>query len=77
MCAKCKDFAVKELEIEEITQIEVSDKSFKSVIVVDGHTELTKGKYRTNITKCDSIFILAQNDTFEINVRCNCFVCII
>ena len=72
--AKCKYFTVEELEVEETAQIEVSDKSFKSVIVVDGHAELAKGEYRTNITKGDSFFIPAQNDIFEIKGKCKLII---
>ena len=72
--AKCKYFTVEELKVEETVQLEVTGKSFKSVIVVDGCAELSQREYRTNITKGDSLFIPAQNEIFEIKGKCKLII---
>jgi len=72
--AECEYFTVEELVVDDAAQIEVSDKSFKSVIVVDGHAELAKGEYRINIAKGDSFFIPAQNDICEIKGKCKLII---
>ena len=72
--AKCKYFTVEELEVEKTAKIEVTDETFKSIIVVDGNAELSLRDYRTNITKGDSLFIPAQNETFEIKGKCKLII---
>ena len=63
---KCKYFTVEEIVVNEKTQIEVTDMSFKSIIVADGQGELSLGENVTRFIKGDSIFISAQNDYYVI-----------
>jgi len=64
--AKCKYFTVEEFDVNGTEKIELTDDSFKSVIVVDGKCEISKDDYKINVTKGDSIFIPAQNTNFKI-----------
>ena len=64
--AKCKYFTVEEFDVDGTERIELTDDSFKSVIVVDGKCEISKDDYKINVTKGDSIFIPAQNTNFKI-----------
>ena len=48
---------VGELKVDDIAQIKVTDKTFKSIIVVDGEGKISGCDYRINFTKGDSIFI--------------------
>lgn len=60
--------------MDDTAQIIVTDETFKSVIVVDGEGEILGCAYRMNFTKGDSIFIPAQNDTFEIRGKCKVII---
>lgn len=68
--AKCKYFTVEEIQVNGEKEIQITDKSFISVIVVHGQGELIKGDYLTSIVKGDSIFIPAQNDSFKVKGEC-------
>lgn len=72
--AQCRYFTVEEFNVEYTTQINMTDESFKSVIVVDGQAEISKGEYRENIVKGDSLFIPAQNDVYEIKGNCKLII---
>ena len=60
--------------VDDTAQIEVTDNSFVSVIVIDGQGELSNSEYATKLTKGDSIFIPAQNDIFEIKGKCKLII---
>ena len=64
--AKCKYFTVEEFDVDGTERIELTDDSFKSVMVVDGKCEISKDDYKINVTKGDSVFIPAQNSNFKI-----------
>ena len=72
--AKCKYFAVEEVEVDDKVQIEVTDKSFKSVIVVDGEGYLSISGYETKIVKGDSLFVPAQNNILEVSGKCQLII---
>lgn len=57
--AECECFTVEEFAVEDTQQIEITEKSFISVVVIDGQAEISKGEYRENIIKGDSLFIPA------------------
>ena len=72
--AKCEYFTVEELVVDDTAQIEVTDNSFLSVIVVDGQGELSNNAYVSKFTKGDSIFIPAQNSVFELQGKCKLII---
>ena len=72
--AKCKYFTVEEVQVESKASIDVTDKSFKSVIVVDGRGELSNGEFKMEFEKGDSIFIPAQNNVFEVMGECRLII---
>ncbi len=72
--AECEYFTVEELVVVDTAQIEVTDNTFVSVIVIDGQGELSNNEYVTKFIKGDSIFIPAQNDVFEIKGKCKLII---
>ena len=70
LLAKCKYFTVEELDISDTAEIDVTDQSFQSLIVVDGQGELSNDNYTTKFKKGDSIFIPAQNNIYKIHGKC-------
>ena len=72
--AECEYFTVEELVVEDTSQIEVTDNSFLSVIVIDGKGELSNNKYVTKFIKGDSIFVPAQNSIFMIQGQCKLII---
>lgn len=72
--AKCKYFTVEEVQVESKASIDVTDKSFKSVIVVDGRGELSNGEFKMEFEKGESIFIPAQNNAFEVMGECRLII---
>ena len=72
--AKCKYFTVEELEVSGKEILQVTEDTFKSVIVTDGCGEIKNGDFAININKGDSIFVPAQNDNFEIFGNCKLIV---
>lgn len=72
--AKCKYFTVEEIEVNDIAEIEVTSESFKSVIVMDGQGELSIGESTMKFIKGDSIFIPAQNNSFQIEGKCKLII---
>jgi len=60
--------------VDDTSQIEVTDNSFLSVIVIDGQGEISKGDFVTKFIKGDSIFIPAQNDNFEVTGNCKLII---
>ena len=53
---------------------DVTDESFKSVIVVDGKGDLSIGDNVTKFIKVDSMFISAQNSIFQIEGKCKLII---
>ena len=72
--AECEYFTVEELVVDDTAQIEVTDNTFVSVIVIDGQGEISKGDFVTKFIKGDSIFIPAQNDNFEVTGNCKLII---
>ena len=72
--AECEYFTVEELVVDDTSQIEVTDNSFVSVIVIDGQGELSNNECVTKFIKGDSIFIPAQNCAFQINGKCKLII---
>ncbi len=72
--AKCKYFTVEKADVCNSCEFEVNDECFKSVIVTDGCGELTMGEYKTSVNKGDSIFIPAQNATFNVSGNCKLII---
>ena len=72
--AECEYFTVEELVIDETAQIEITDNSFVSVIVVDGQGELSNNECVTKFIKGDSIFIPAQNNVFKVQGQCKLII---
>ena len=68
--AKCKYFTVEELAVLGKEILQLTDETFKSVVVTDGCGEIKSGEYNLKINKGDSIFIPAQNNSFEIMGNC-------
>ena len=71
---ECEYFTVEELVVDDTAQIEVTDNTFVSVIVIDGQGEISKGDFVTKFIKGDSIFIPAQNDNFEVTGNCKLII---
>ncbi len=72
--ARCKYFTVEEVQVDGKASVNVTDKTFKSVIVVDGQGNLSNGEEKMEFKKGDSIFIPAQNDVFEVRGKCRLIV---
>ena len=72
--AECEYFTVEELVVDDTSQIEVTDNSFVSVIVVDGQGELSNNECVTKFIKGDSIFIPAQNNVFKVQGQCKLII---
>ena len=60
--------------IDDTAQIEITDNSFVSVIVVDGQGELSNNECVTKFIKGDSIFIPAQNNVFKVQGQCKLII---
>ena len=69
--AECEWFTVEELVVDDMAEIKVTDNSFVSLIVIDGHGVLLKVKYKCEIVKGNSILVLTQNYVFWIRGECN------
>ena len=72
--AKCKYFTVEELEVSDKEILQITEESFKSVVVTDGFGEIKNKEYNLKINKGDSIFIPAQNNSFEIMGNCKLII---
>lgn len=72
--AQCKYFSVEEVNVEDTMQINITDKSFKSIIVVDGQGKLSLEENTIQFIKGDSIFIPAQNNSFQIEGKCKLII---
>ena len=68
--AKCKYFTVEEINVTDEVLLDITNNSFKSIIVVDGQATLSNDVYFTTIKKGDSVFIPAQDTVFKIEGRC-------
>lgn len=64
--AKCKYFTVEKKNISQKETFTIGNECFKSVIVVDGLGKFVMNDTEFDIKKGDSIFIPAQNSSFEI-----------
>ncbi len=72
--AKCNYFTVEVLDVTDKAELEMTEESFKSIIVTDGYGEIKNGDYVTGIKKGDSVFIPAQNNNFEIIGNCKLII---
>ena len=72
--AQCKYFTAEEVIVTDKAQLNITEETFKLVIVVDGYGEIKSGDYVVEIKKGDSIFIPAQNNTFEILGKCKLII---
>ena len=72
--AECEYFTLEELVVDDTAQIEVTDNTFVSVVVIDGQGELSNNEYVTKFIKGDSIFIPAQNNEFKVQGQCKLII---
>lgn len=71
---QCRCFTVEEFCVEDTMQINITDESFKSVIVIDGQGELSLEENTIQFIKGDSIFVPAQNNSFQIEGKCKLII---
>lgn len=71
LLSTCKYFTVHQIEVESCIQVDITDRTFQSVIVTDGQGTLKLGNTELFLQKGDSVFIPAQNDTYTVDGRCS------
>ncbi len=64
LLAECKYFTVRAININGEKGIDITDKCFNSLVVVDGEGEITMNGEKMIIKKGDSVFIPAQNGKY-------------
>lgn len=72
--ASCKYFTAEKAEIDGKREFEITDKCFKSVIVVNGEGVIRMEEFSADIKKGDSIFIPAQNGSFTVSGNCELII---
>lgn len=72
--AKCKYFTVEKACIKGEKTFEITDKCFKSVIIVSGSGKLILNNHKTELNKGDSVFVPAQNAEFKICGNCEAII---
>ena len=72
--ASCKYFTAEKAEIDGKREFEITDKCFKSVIVVNGEGVIRMEDFSADIKKGDSIFIPAQNGSFTVSGNCELII---
>lgn len=68
--AKCKYFTSERIEVSDTAEIPIDRESFRSIIVTEGEAVMKLGGCELNLRKGDSIFIPAQDGSFEICGSC-------
>ncbi len=74
LLAKCKYFTAEKIDSDNKTSFELSENSFRSVVVLTGSGTLTVGNTKIDINKGDSLFIPAQNGVATIDGVCETIV---
>ncbi len=69
--AECKYFCVNRIDVNSEADLKVTDKSFQSLIIIDGEGTLISGDEELPFIKGDSIFIPAENITYTIKGNCS------
>lgn len=72
--AKCKYFTVEKLMVRAKECLNITENSFKSIIVVDGNAEVTLNEQKLYAEKGDSLFVPAQNGSVEIDGNCELII---
>lgn len=72
--AECKYFTVDKFTCDGEIEIPISEKSFKSVIVISGEGNLHINDTDMQVTKGDSIFVPAQNGEITLSGVCEVIV---
>lgn len=73
--AKCKYFTVEKYELKnEKKKFDINENSFRSVVVTEGEGNLTLGKDSLSFRRGDSIFIPAQEASYEIDGECSVII---
>lgn len=68
--AKCKYFTSERIDVKEKAEIPVDTSSFRSVVITDGSAILKMHDTQLDLKAGDSVFIPAQNSSFEIIGTC-------
>lgn len=66
LLAECKYFTVRAININGEKSVEITDKCFNSVVVVDGEGEIVMNGEKIVVKKGDSVFIPAQNGKYTL-----------
>lgn len=69
--ASCKYFTVERMNVCGKSSIDVNEESFKSIIVAEGRLSISDGTQIVTAEKGDSIFIPAQNKSFNLDGECD------
>lgn len=72
--AKCGYFSVDKLDINTSASFEVTDESFRSVVITEGSGTLVADDFEISFKAGDSIFIPAQNKTYTIKGSCQAII---
>ena len=67
LLASCKYFNVRRLRVNEKKEIDIDDTSFHSLIVTDGSGYINMNGTKIEFQKGDSIFIPAQNGSYNLS----------
>lgn len=68
--AKCKYFTAEKIEADDETNIELSENSFRSLVILSGEATLDLNGKKMNVKKGDSVFIPAQNGSAKLLGNC-------
>ena len=68
--AECKYFTSEQLNISKKAVVDITDESFRSVVITQGNASLEMNGCTLDLKAGDSVFIPAQNGSFEITGNC-------
>lgn len=66
----CEYFTVYKLELDGAVELEADERSFRSLLFLDGNAVIKSGSESVSVKKGDSVFITAGTGKYEISGKC-------